>query len=92
MKISYKATKVISKPKKVKTVMKKIYTTVSLYGNDNLCRECSGRITQEDFELIQDFLSILWQPDFDYKKYSRKALKKIRETVKEWNLEIENWG
>lgn len=67
----------------------KIYTNVKLEGNDRLFRECSGKIPCEDFELMDDLFSIIWQPDFEYRVVSKAALKKIREVVKDWNLIVD---
>lgn len=70
--------------------MKKIYTRIILEGNLKKVEELSGKITTEDFELILDFLDIVWQPHFNYIKVARSSLKEIKKVVAKYNKDIED--
>lgn len=71
--------------------MKKIYTEVKLLmGNSGKFNEYKGGITTEEFEMIWDFLDIVWQPDFETKRIDKSAYKEIKKIIEKRNSLIDN--
>lgn len=81
--------KLISKPKEVKTI-KKLHTDILINRDGELVDHCIIKATDEDIILIQDLISTIFFTEIgNYKAQNKKALKKIKEVVKEWNREID---
>ncbi len=49
--------------------------------------EYSGKITFEQYTTLKDVIDIIWHADLN--KYDKKAFKKLKEVVAEWEEEME---
>ena len=65
---------------------KKVYVGLKLWANGKSIVEYLGDLKADELELLDDVLSIVWH----FEPADKKALKKIKEVVLEWNKEMVN--
>ena len=72
--------------------MKKIHTEVKIYANEQKFHEFSGKLPEEDFELLWDLLEIVWHMEHHEELAAmKKYLKKIKVLVAEYNKEMDKF-